>query len=132
MKSLLALLLLAASAYAADRLPSWNGTTTIKAIVIFVERATRKCSADFLPTAERIAAFDNDGTLLSEQSIYFHATLMLYQIKPLASQHPEWPTKHPLKAALEGNLNTISAGGERAFLELIVASQAGNTTEEFA
>jgi phosphoglycolate phosphatase-like HAD superfamily hydrolase len=131
-KSLLALLLITNAAFAADPLPSWNDTAPKKAIVSFVEQVTREGSPNFVPPAERIATFDNDGTLWSEQPMYFQIAFMLDRIKALAPQHPDWKEKQPFKAVLEGDLKTVSAGGEHALLELIMASHAGNTTEEFS
>lgn len=132
MKSLLALVLLANVAFAADPLPSWNDTAQKKAIVTFVEQVTREGSPNFVPPAERIATFDNDGTLWSEQPMYFQIAFMRDRVKALAPQHPEWKEKQPFKAVLEGDMKTVSAGGEHAAMELVMATHAGNTTEEFA
>jgi phosphoglycolate phosphatase-like HAD superfamily hydrolase len=88
-------------------------------------------SADFVPPAERIAVFDNDGTLWSEQPIYFQVQFALDRIKALAPKHPEWKTKQPFKALLEGDKKAFAAGGEKALLEVIAVSHAGMTTEEF-
>jgi phosphoserine phosphatase len=123
---------LALPAFAADPLPSWNDTAPKKAIVAFVERVTKEGSADFVPPAERIATFDQDGTLWAEQPMYAQLAFALDRVKALAPQHPEWREKQPFKAALEGDLKTVFAGGEHALLELVMASHAGNTTEEFA
>ena len=87
-------------------------------------------SAVQLP-AERIAVFDNDGTLWAEQQMYFQLAFVLDRVEALAPQHPEWKEKQPFKAALEGDLKTVLAGGEHALLELIMATHAGMTTEEF-
>jgi hypothetical protein len=115
-----------------DSLPSWNDTAPKKAIVAFVDRVTKEGSPDFVPVAERIATFDNDGCLWSEQPMYVQLAFALDRVKALAPQHPEWKEKQPFKAALEGDLKTVFAGGEHALLELIMATHAGNTTEEFA
>ncbi len=123
---------LALPAFAADPLPSWNDTAPKKAIVAFVERVTKSGSPDFVPPAERIATFDQDGTLWAEQPMYAQLAFALSRVKALAPQHSEWKEKQPFKAALEGNLKTVFAGGEHALLELVMASHAGNTTEEFA
>jgi hypothetical protein len=131
LKGLLALLLFTNPAFAADPLPSWNDTAPKKAIMAFVERVTREGAPEFVPVAERIATFDNDGTLWSEQPAYFQFFFALDRVKALAPQHPEWNAKQPFKAALEGDLKTVFAGGEHALLELVMASHAGNTTEEF-
>jgi len=131
-KFLLALLLLATPVFAADPLPSWNDTAPKKAIVAFVEKVTKTGSPDFVPPSERIATFDNDGTLWSEQPMYFQLVFALDRVKTLAPQHPEWKEIQPFKAALGGDLKTVFAGGEHALLELVMATHAGNTAEEFA
>jgi len=115
----------------ADPLPSWNEGATKQAIVDFVTRVTDGNSADFVPEAERIATFDNDGTLWSEQPMYVQLTFALDRVKALAPEHPEWKTTQPFKAALEGDLETVAAGGEKALLELVMATHAGMTTGEF-
>ncbi len=116
----------------ADPLPSWNDTAPKRAIIAFVERATKEGSPDFVPIDERIATFDNDGTLWSEQPMYFQLAFALDRVKALAPQHPEWKEKQPFKAALEGDLKTVFAGGDQALIELLLGTHAGNTTEEFA
>jgi hypothetical protein len=115
----------------ADPLPSWNDTAPKKAIVSFVERVTKEGSPGFVPANERVATFDNDGTLWSEQPMYFQLAFALDRVKAFAPQHPEWKEKQPFKAVLEGDLKTVFAGGEHALLELVMATHAGNTTEEF-
>ena len=132
LKSLLALLLLANTAFAADPLPSWNDTAPKKAIVAFVGEVTRQGSPHFVPPAERIATFDNDGTLWSEQPMYFQQAFVLDRINALAPEHPEWKLNQPFKAVLEGDLKTVNAGGDRTWLALFIASHAGRTTEEVA
>jgi hypothetical protein len=119
-------------AQAADALPSWNDGKTKQAIIEFVAKVAKEGSPDFVPPAERIAVFDNDGTLWSEQPMYFQLAFALDRVMALAPQHPEWKEKQPFKAVLEGDLRTVFAGGEHALLELVMASHAGNTTEEFA
>ncbi|HUT95284.1 MAG TPA: HAD family hydrolase [Thermoguttaceae bacterium] len=116
---------------AADPLPSWNDTAPKKAIVTFVERVTKSGSPEFVPPAERIATFDQDGCLWAEQPMYAQLAFALDRVKALAPQHPEWKEKQPFKAALEGDVKTVFAGGEHALLELVMATHAGNTTEEF-
>jgi len=116
---------------AADPLPSWNDNAPKKAILTFVKKITTEDSPEFVPPSERIAVFDNDGTLWSEQPMYFQLAFALDQVKALAPKHPEWKEKQPFKAALEGDLKTVFSGGEHALLELVMASHAGNTTEEF-
>ncbi len=131
-RSFVALLLIANVAIAADALPSWNDTAHKKAIISFVEQVTKEGSPSFVPPAERIATFDNDGTLWSEQPAYVEFTFTLERIKALAPQHPEWSNTQPFKAVLEDDTKTVAAGGETTALELIVASRAGCITEDFA
>jgi len=121
-----------ASAQSVDPLRSWNDTATKKAIVEFVQAVTDSNSKSFVKPADRIATFDNDGTLWSEQPMYFQLAFALDRVKALAPQHPEWKERQPFKAALEGDLKTVFTGGEHALLELVMATHAGNTTEEFA
>jgi phosphoglycolate phosphatase-like HAD superfamily hydrolase len=117
---------------AQDQLPSWNDTAPKKAIVAFVERVTKQGAPDFVPPAERIATFDNDGTLWAEQPIYFQLAFALDRVKALASQHPEWRDTQPFKAVLEGDHAALAAAGEKGLLEIVAATHAGMTTEEFA
>jgi phosphoglycolate phosphatase-like HAD superfamily hydrolase len=119
-------------ALAADALPSWNATAPKKAIVAFVEKVTRQGSPDFVPAPERIAVFDNDGTLWAEQPMYFQLAFAIDRVKALAPQHPEWKTKEPFASLLKGDLNAVLAGGERALMEIVMASHANITTDEFA
>lgn len=130
-KSLFALLLLANTGFAADPLPSWNETTTKKAIVSFVEHVTRQGASDFVPATKRIAVFDNDGTLWAEQPMYFQLLFALDRVKALAPNHPDWKTKEPFASLLKGDVKGALAGGERAMLEIVMATHAGMTTEEF-
>ena len=116
---------------AADPLPSWNDGASKKAIVNFVNRVTTKGGADFIATSERIATFDNDGTLWSEQPIYFQVAFALDRVKTLASQHPECKTKQPFKGVLERDMKAVQAAGEKGLLEIIAATHAGTTTDEF-
>lgn len=130
-KSLLVLLLFANTAFAADPLPSWNDTAPKKAVVAFVEQVTREGSPSFVPVPERIATFDNDGTLWSEQPIYFPQAFTFDRIKALAPQHPEWREKQPFKAVIEGDMKTVFAADIQTLLQLESATHAGNTTEEY-
>ena len=130
--TLSAALLLASLAAAADPLPSWNEGQAKRAILDFVQRVVTTGSADFVPAPERIAVFDNDGTLWTEKPIYVQLAFALDRVKELAPQHPEWKDKQPFKAALAGDLKAVAAGGEHALLELIMATHAGMTTAEFA
>jgi phosphoglycolate phosphatase-like HAD superfamily hydrolase len=117
---------------AADPLPAWRDGKAKQAIVRFVEEVTQKGGTAFIPPAERIAVFDNDGTLWVEQPMYVQLAFALDRIKALAPAHPEWKDKQPFKAAIEGDLRTVAAGGEHALLELLMATHAGMTTDEFA
>jgi phosphoglycolate phosphatase-like HAD superfamily hydrolase len=114
-----------------DPLPSWNDGAAKQAIVKFVATATRADASTFIPPAERIAVFDNDGTLWAEQPLYFQFLFVVDRVKALAPSHPEWKEKQPFKAVLEGDLKT-ALGGEEAVVELIAATHTGMTTEEFA
>jgi hypothetical protein len=129
--TLAAALALALSA-AAEPLPSWNEKQAKRAIVDFVQRVTSDGGPDFVPLQKRIAVFDNDGTLWIEKPIYVQLAFALDRLKALALTHPEWKDKQPFKAALEGDLKTVAAGGEHALLELIMATHAGMTTDAFA
>lgn len=129
---LLATMLINASAAAADPLPSWNDTGPKKAIMAFVQRVTKQGSPDFVPTAERIATFDNDGTLWSEQPLYFQLLFTIDRVKALAPQHPEWQTKEPFASLLKGDVKAVAASGEAGIAEILAATHAGMTTEEFA
>jgi len=128
--ALLALLRPLAS-HAADPLPSWNDGTTKSAIVAFVTAATTEGSPGYVPPAERIAVFDNDGTLWAEQPMYFQLAFALERVKALAPQHPEWKDKEPFKSLLEGKVEQALAGGEKAIVEIVMATHAGMTTAEF-
>jgi hypothetical protein len=123
--------LLALPALASEPLPSWNEGASKRAIVDFVERVTRPGSPAFVPPAERVAVFDNDGTLWSEQPAYFQLFFAIDRVKALAPEHPEWKEKEPFASLLRGDLKSALAGGERALLEVVMATHAGTTTEEF-
>ena len=112
-------------------LPSWNDTAPRTAIVAFVERVTRQGSPDFVPPAERIATFDNDGTLWAEQPIYFQLVFAFDRVKALAPQHPEWKDKEPFASLLKGDLKGALAGGEAAIFQIVTVTHSGMTTEEF-
>lgn len=130
-KTLFALLLLANAAFAADPLPSWNDGPAKQSIINFVTKVTKAGSPDFVPAPERIATFDNDGTLWSEQPMYFQLLFAVDRVKALAPQHPEWQTQEPFASLLKGDMKGVMAGGEKALLELVMATHAGMTTEEF-
>lgn len=122
----------AAIALAGDPLPSWKNGMTKGAIITFVEKVTKEGSPDFVPPAERIAVFDNDGTLWSEQPMYFQALFAFDRVKALAPQHPEWKTQEPFASILRGDVKSALAGGEKALLEVFMATHAGMTTDEFS
>jgi hypothetical protein len=117
---------------ATDPLPSWNDGAVKKAITGFVAKVTTEGGSDFVPQAERIAVFDNDGTLWSEQPMYVQLAFVFDRVKALAPQHPEWKQKQPFKAVLEGDMKTLGASGEEGLMELLMATHAGMTTDEFA
>ncbi len=121
----------ATNACAADPLPSWNDSLAKRAIVDFVGKVTRKGSPEFVPQAERIATFDNDGTLWSEQPIYFQVQFALDRVKVLAPQHPEWKTKEPFNHLLAGDTKAFMAGGEKSLMTVMAVAHSGMTTEEF-
>jgi phosphoglycolate phosphatase-like HAD superfamily hydrolase len=123
----------AASAQAAlsDPLPSWNDTASKKSIVTFVDRVTKQGSPEFVPEAERIATFDNDGTLWAEQPMYFQLLFALDRVKLLAPQHPEWQTLEPFASLLKGDVKGALAGGEPALFQIVMATHTGMTSVEF-
>lgn len=124
--------LLACSAFAqTDPLPSWNDGAAKAAITGFVTRTTMEGGPDFVPPAERIAVFDNDGTLWSEQPIYFQLAFAIDRVKAMAPQHPEWQDTEPFKSLLAGDLKGVIASGEKGLGEIMAVSHAGMTTEEF-
>jgi len=126
------LLALAVPAMArADPLQSWNDTGPKAAIVSFVEKVTREGSPDFVPEPERVAVFDNDGTLWVEHPMYTQLAFALDRVKALAPQHPEWATTQPFQAVLEGDMKTLAASGEKGLMEIIAATHSGMTTAEF-
>ena len=118
-------------ARAADPLPSWNEGPAKQAIITLVERVTKPGSPDFVPVPERIAVFDNDGTLWCEQPMPVQFYFALDRVKALAPSHPEWKTKEPFASLLKGDMKTALAGGEHALLELVMATHTGMTTVEF-
>ena len=124
--------LLAAAACAADPLPSWNDTGPKRAIIAFVDNVTTPGSPGYVPPAERIATFDNDGTLWAEQPVYFQFLYIADRVKALAPQHAEWQTEEPFASLLKGDFQRALAGGESAVVKLLAATHAGMTTDEFA
>jgi phosphoglycolate phosphatase-like HAD superfamily hydrolase len=113
-------------------LPSWHDGPAKNAIVDFVRRVTTQGGADFVPPAERVATFDNDGTLWGEQPMYVQLAFALDRVKTLAPEHPDWKAKQPFKGVLEGDPKAVIASGERGIAELMAATHVGNTTDEFA
>jgi len=120
-----------AMAQTTDPIPSWNDGKAKQSIIDFVKKVTKKGSSDYVTPAERIAVFDNDGTLWAEQPMYFQLLFALDRVKALAPEHPEWKDKEPFASLLKGDVKDALAGGEHAILEILMASHAGNTTEEF-
>jgi phosphoserine phosphatase len=114
-----------------DPLPSWNEGTVKKSITDFVARVTTPGGAEFVPVAERIATFDNDGTLWCEQPVYFQVAFAFDRIKAMAPQHPEWKTKQPFKALLEGDKKALTGAGKDGLMQIIAVTHTGMTTEEF-
>ena len=134
MKSYLLTLVLACAVQhaAADPLPSWKDTQSKKFIVEFVGKITKEGGADFVAPAERIAVFDNDGTLWSEQPAYFQALFVFDRIKALAPEHPEWKEKEPFASVLKGDMKGVAAGGKEGLMQLLAATHTGMTTDEFS
>ncbi len=131
MKILVALLLLPSVVFAAEPLRSWNDGPAKQSIIAFVEEVTKPGSPDFVPVPERIAVFDNDGTLWCEQPVPVQLFFVLDRVKALAPQHPEWQTTEPFASILKGDLKSALAGGDRALLELGMATHTGMTTVRF-
>jgi hypothetical protein len=114
-----------------DPLPSWNDGINKRTIIDFVNKVTREGGPQFVPIPQRIATFDNDGTLWSEQPIYFQFAFAIDRVKALASQHPEWKTQQPFKGVLDGDMKTVLASGEKGLVELLMVTHTGMTTDEF-
>ena len=119
------------AAQAGDPLASWNDGAAKQSILEFVAKVTKEGSPDFVPSAERIATFDNDGTLWCEQPIYFQLMFAFDRVKALAPQHPEWKTKEPFASLLKGDVKGALAGGEKAIFQIVAATHTGMSTEEF-
>lgn len=114
-----------------DPLPSWNESNVKKSILDFINKTTAKDSPDFIPADERIACFDNDGTLWAEQPLYFQLAFAIDRIKALAPLHPEWKTLQPFQDLLEGNIRAAFAEGEKAILQIMSVTHTGITTDDF-
>ena len=115
-----------------DPLPSWNDGPTKTAITDFVARVTTQGGPDFVPVDERIATFDNDGTLWIEQPMYVQLAFILDRVKALAPQNPDWKNQAAVQAVLDGDMKALAASGEKGLVELMAATHAGMTTDEFA
>ena len=126
------LFLCSLGANAKEPLHSWHDGPSKQAVLKFIETTTTEGSSQFVLPAERIAVFDNDGTLWSEQPIYVPLAFTFDRIRALAKHHPEWKTTQPFKAVLENDLKTVMASGHDALLTLIVATHSGVTTEDFS
>lgn len=116
---------------AADPLPSWNDGPAKRSVIAFVEEVSKEGSPDFVPVAQRIATFDNDGTLWCEKPMPVQLFFLMDRVKSLAREHPEWKDQEPFASILRGDPKGLMAGGERGLVEAIMATHAGNTTEEF-
>ncbi|UGY15794.1 haloacid dehalogenase-like hydrolase [Bradyrhizobium septentrionale] len=115
-----------------DPLPSWNDGAAKKSITGFVARVTTQGGADFVPPAERIATVDNDGTLWTEQPIYFQLAFAFDRVKAMAPEHPDWKTRQPFKALLEKDTKALAATGEKGVMQILAVTHAGMTTNVFA
>ncbi|MCC8429666.1 haloacid dehalogenase-like hydrolase [Reyranella aquatilis] len=114
-----------------DLLPSWNDGPTKRAILDFIARTTQAGGRDWVPVPERIACFDNDGTLWTEQPVYFQIAFAFDRVKALAPRHPEWRTQEPFRSILADDRATLATLGEKGFLEVMAATHTGLTTEAF-
>ncbi len=114
-----------------DPLPSWKDGKAKQSILDFVATVTREGSPGFVPVSQRVATFDNDGTLWCEQPMYVQVAFALDQVKTRASEHPEWKKKQPFKAVLDGDMKALAATGERGLVEIIMATHADMSTEDF-
>ena len=126
------MLLTVAQAAPAQVLPSWNEGSAKRAIVDFVEAVTREGGPDFVAPADRIAVFDNDGTLWSEKPMPFQLLFVLDRVKAMAPKHQEWKTTEPFASVLRGDVAGVAASGEKGVLQLMAATHSGMTTDEFA
>ncbi len=125
------ILLLLVSATVAAPLESWNDGPSKKAILEFVQKTTTEGSKDFVEPAERIAVFDNDGTLWSEQPVYFQLLFAIDQVKAMAPDHPEWKEKEPFKSILAGDMESVAASGKKGLMEILAVTHGGMTVDEF-
>ena len=114
-----------------DPLASWNHGSTKATLLDFIARVTKEGTADFVPPEERIATFDNDGTLWPEQPMYIQFVFAFDRVKALVPEHPEWKTTQPFQAVLEGDVKALAAPGEKGLVEIITATHSGMTTDQF-
>ena len=124
-------LFLPALARAAEALPSWNDGPSREAIIDFVEAVSAEGSKDYVAPAQRIAVFDNDGTLWSEQPMYFQVLFAMAEVRRLAAQHPQWKSQQPFKAVLENDQKTLAASGMKGLMQIVTATHTGMSTETF-
>lgn len=120
-----------ATAATGDPLPSWNEGTSKQAILKFVENVTKSSSSQYVAPSKRVAVFDNDGTLWSEQPLYFQLFFAIDRVKEMAPDHPEWQSQEPFASILKGDIKAALSGGEKALIELVMVTHAGMTTTEF-
>ena len=120
------------AADASDPLPSWTNGTAKQAILAFVEKVTKEGAPDFVPVPERVAVFDNDGTLWGEQPLYTQVFFLIDRVKALAPAHPEWRTEEPFASLLRGDIESAAKSGEAGAAALLAATHAGMTTDEFS
>jgi len=120
-----------AAALQPDPLPSWREGASRKAVLDFVDRVTLQGGPDFVPAAERVAVFDNDGTLWSEKPVPFQVMFALDQVRALAPQHPQWQKLEPFASVLRGDMQGLAKSGEKGVLTVVAATHAGMTTDEF-
>lgn len=131
-RTIIILLLSVSTAHAADPLPSWRDGPAKQFIISFINKVTQTGSSDFVPIEDRIAVFDNDGTLWSEQPNYVQLVFAIDRVKELAPKHPEWRVTQPFQAVLEGDLHTLRQQGEHGLLKLITATHAGMSTTDYS
>jgi phosphoserine phosphatase len=125
------IIVVSGSALAQDPLPAWNDGPAKKAILEFVAEVTNEKGRDYVEPAERIAVFDNDGTLWVEYPMYTQVLFAFDRVKKLAPQHPEWKIKQPFKALLEGDMKTVGASGMKGLMEIVMATHSGMSAAEF-
>jgi phosphoglycolate phosphatase-like HAD superfamily hydrolase len=114
-----------------DPLASWSHGSTKATLLDFIARVTKEGTADFVPPEERIATFDNDGTLWPEQPMYIQFVFAFDRVKALVPEHPEWKTTQPFQAVLEGDVKAVAAPGGKGLAEIITATHSGMTTDQF-